>query len=221
MNIGEHKPYFYEDIEIPSVTTILKLLNKPELFEWANFMGRIGIDSTAYTAESAEIGTYAHYIIERKCKKKIIDYSDLYEMTMGKRKKILNAVKSFEKWRKDKKPTFLHNELVVKDECVGGTIDCICKIDDEKYMVDFKTSKRAYASYFLQLAGYNYLYKKTKNKTLDKVAILVLDKKKINYEFVIMEIWYLEKYYEPIFLLLIHVYYKWSQVLRTDWNEKI
>ena len=223
MSIEEHQPYFNSsNKEIPSVTTVLKILNKPELVDWANWMGKIGKDSKEFTQQSAQVGTYTHYIIERICKKKIIRLDDMYDtLSKGQIKKVEKAVGSFKKWKKETKPKFKHNELKVQDERLGGTIDCICKIDGLTYMVDFKTSKQVYPSYFLQLAGYNYLYKRVYNKSIDKAGILVLDKYKYRYEFVYTDIEIIEKYYEPVFLKLLDVYYEWRDILYYDWNKEL
>ena len=40
MKYSNHAQYINEKcIEVPSVTTILKLLNKPSLCKWANYLG--------------------------------------------------------------------------------------------------------------------------------------------------------------------------------------
>ena len=80
---------------------------------------------------------------------------------------------------------------------------------------------KAYATYFLQLAGYNYLCKENGYRRIDKVAILVLNKDNIGYKFKIMDTDYLEEFYEPVFLLLLEVYKKWKDVLYWDWTEFI
>ena len=42
----EHRKYFNKDgKEVPSCTTIIKMLNKPELVKWANYMGFKKIDT--------------------------------------------------------------------------------------------------------------------------------------------------------------------------------
>lgn len=219
----QHENYYNSKYElIPSVTTVLKLLNKPELVEWANWMGRMGKDSTQFTKESAEVGTYAHYIIERLCKKKIIHLKGMYEDLSSKQiSKVYSAVKGFKKWNKDHKPKFIHNELKLKNEYYGGTIDCICEIDNHTYMIDFKTSKKIYPTYFLQLAGYNYLYKKEYGESLDYAGILMLDKSKGTYTFQYTDIESIEKSYEPVFIELLNLYYMWRGVLKNDWCTEL
>lgn len=219
MKLPDHKDYYNKNKKkLPSVTTIIGLLNKPQLVPWANMMGFKKINTTKLLENSAQMGTAIHYTIERLCKHKPTSLKDL---DMYHKKKIKTGVKSFKVWYKDKKPAIIENELRLQCDEFGGTIDCICKIDDEIYMVDFKTSKQAYATYFLQLAGYNYLCKENGYRRIDKVAILVLNKDNIGYKFKIMDTDYLEEFYEPVFLLLLEVYKKWKDVLYWDWTEFI
>src|SRR5947199_2964004 len=49
--------------QVPGVTTILSVLNKPALVSWANRMGLQGIDTHKYVDEAASIGTLAHALI--------------------------------------------------------------------------------------------------------------------------------------------------------------
>ena len=219
MYIEDHKPYLNSNgKEIVSVTTVLKILNKPELVQWANYMGFKKISTAKILKETAQIGTCVHHVIERLCENKIslIDLEDI-----EKKKQIKRAVKNFKNWDKDYKPKYIHNELRLQCDSFGGTIDCICKIDDKKYMIDFKTSKQVYPTHFLQLAAYNYLYKLNTGKALDNVAVLVLDKKNKKYNFTCMDIKYLEKYYEPVFFKLLSLYNEWTEILYYDWNKKL
>ncbi len=48
---------------VPSVTTILGILNKPALLDWAWRCGCDGINYKAIRDNAADIGTLAHYMI--------------------------------------------------------------------------------------------------------------------------------------------------------------
>lgn len=223
--VEEHQGYYCNGKEIPSVTTVLKLLNKPELVDWANWMGKIGKDTKQFTEDAALVGTYVHWIIERSCKKKMIPFSIIKQderINLNKERKIIKCVNSFKKWKNDYKPKFKYNELRVQNEKTGGTIDCICKINDDYYIIDFKTSKKPYASYFIQLAAYNYLLKETGFKhKISKVAVLNLSKSKVQYTFTIADIQIIEKYYEPLFLKILDTYNDYKFVLEAHWHSTI
>ena len=51
--------------EVPSVTQILGVINKPALINWANKMGLQGIKTSEVLRNTADIGTLAHEIIEK------------------------------------------------------------------------------------------------------------------------------------------------------------
>ena len=61
---------------VPSVTTVLSILNKPALVKWANNLGLQGIDSSKYTDEKAAIGTLAHEMVLCYFEDREIDTSD-------------------------------------------------------------------------------------------------------------------------------------------------
>ena len=60
----EHQKYYNkEGTEVPSCTTVIKLLAK-DLEGWANWLGKRGIDYNAYMNETASVGTEAHALAE-------------------------------------------------------------------------------------------------------------------------------------------------------------
>ena len=64
MKYSDHAAYYNDNYEeVPSVTTILKLLNKPSLCKWANYLGfkRENIDKVLEL--SAEKGTAVHAVL--------------------------------------------------------------------------------------------------------------------------------------------------------------
>lgn len=208
--------------EIPSVTTVMKLLNKPELVKWSNFMGLVckkNIDDILDI--SSKVGSLTHYIIERHNKHKIINFNILNDYPLNIQKAVDKTIKGFKLFLKDYKPKSIKSEYRIKNNIFGGTIDNVAMIKDEKFIIDYKTSKQVYPSMFIQLAAYNKLLREEKQMKIDKVAILVLNKKKIEYNFYQMKVPYLEKYYEPIFDLLLKLYYLWNENLKQDWNSSI
>lgn len=221
--VFKHEDYFNsEGIKIPSVTTILKILNKPQLIQWANFLGKLKKNVEDVTYKAATIGTITHYILERYGKNKITNLSFLYnEYDDAIIKSVNKTLKGFIKWNKEYKPKFLMCEIKLNNENFGGTIDNVCEINGEKYIIDYKTSKTVYPSMFLQLAAYNKLLREEKNIKIDKVAILILNKNKIEYKFYKMNVEYLEKFYEPVFIKLYELYTSWNENLKIDWNTSI
>ena len=165
--------YFFEGRKVPSVTTILSVINKTALINWAAnmaadyFKGQIEpgksydevqlntIWKEAKAAhykkktETGDIGTFVHEWVEKYIKGENPPppvNQDLREST-----------ERFLKWVKDHKVTFLASEQVVfsKKYNFCGTLDFICKINGGKLVLgDLKTSSGIYNEYFLQTAAY-------------------------------------------------------------------
>ncbi len=67
----------------------------------------------------------------------------------------LLCVKSFLDWRNTVKLEVIAAETTVFSEIHGyaGTVDLICRIDGQPYIVDFKTSKYVWKEYELQISA--------------------------------------------------------------------
>lgn len=68
------------------------------------------------------------------------------------------AICSFVEWHKETKPKILHCEITTISEVnnYAGTVDLICEIDGEVWVVDFKTSAAIYASHIIQISAYKH-----------------------------------------------------------------
>ena len=60
---------------------------------------------------------------------------------------------------------------------IAGTCDCICEIDGELWVIDFKTSNHLQTVYDLQGAAYAQMYKECFGKEADRIGILWLKSK--------------------------------------------
>jgi hypothetical protein len=155
---------------VPGVTTILGVINKPHLVGWANKLGLDGYSVSDYVGEMAKIGTLVHGIIECMVIGKTPDISDF---TPNQLETAQHALRSFWHWGSVHKVEFLDSEirLVSEEYEYGGTIDCICMIDDVKTLLDFKTSGDIYPEHLIQVAAYEELAKENGIK-VDQVGIL-------------------------------------------------
>ena len=77
------------------------------------------------------------------------------------------------------KPTLIETEVhLFSDELkVAGTCDCICEINGELWVIDFKTSNHLQTTYDLQSAAYAQMYKNALVKTADRIGVLWLKSK--------------------------------------------
>lgn len=65
---------------------------------------------------------------------------------------------SYLKFKEDYKPKILHQEKMLTNGEFAGTIDYICKIDNEIWLIDHKTSKEIHENLIaVQEAGYDQL----------------------------------------------------------------
>ena len=60
---------------------------------------------------------------------------------------------------------------------IAGTCDCICEIDGELWVIDFKTSNHLHTTYDLQCAAYAQMYKECFGQTADRIGVLWLKSK--------------------------------------------
>ncbi len=67
-----------------------------------------------------------------------------------------DAIKSFVAWRDQTKPEIIASEIVVfsKEHGYAGTVDFICRINGELWIIDFKTSRQIWPSHELQVSAY-------------------------------------------------------------------
>lgn len=141
--------------DVPSVTTILKVINKDKLINWANMLGFRRINYENELNRTAAIGTLTHMMIES-----YITNGSGTLIGVPYDRAILNEARerylTFEKYIIMNGINF--NEPITEKTFVceqfGGTIDCLAYINGVYTLMDFKTSKKIYDSHLIQLGGY-------------------------------------------------------------------
>jgi hypothetical protein len=144
---------------LPSVTTILGLINKPYLVEWAWKMGTEGIDYKKVRDNAGTVGTIAHYLVLCHLKGLTPDLSSYSQMDIDKATKV--CFKKYLDWEKENKiePILIEHPMVSEIFGYGGTIDCLAKLNGELILIDHKTAKGIYPEMFTQLSAYVQLLK--------------------------------------------------------------
>lgn len=191
--------------EIPSVTTILKILNKPALIKWANYLGYKRQSVDAVLEDTSYIGTTVHCALTAFLQNK--QFILINGRSCGKTllKSYLN---SFFDWYKkhEIKTEFMEKKFI--SEKFGGTIDFYGKIDSKYTILDFKTSKSIYSSMFLQLAAYCIMLEEHGHK-VEQVILLGVNENKYNEKILTRK--ELQKYIDT-FKLLTDVFHKWFDI---------
>lgn len=141
---------------IPGVTTITGQLGWAQrtLLNWANRMGRQGIDTTKYVDDKAAIGTLAHLIITddlQGIETGTCDYSQ------SQIEEALESVENFNMWRIDNPfdPILVEEALISELYQYGGRIDIYGRMQNSgKFgIIDLKTGSGVYPEMIIQVAG--------------------------------------------------------------------
>jgi len=152
--VKAHVRYYTSSGEqVPGVTTILSVLNKPALVAWANRMGLQGIDTHKYVDEAASVGTLAHALIMESLGGKKVAHGDF---TADQLARAQHGVNTFNNWKKyqDLEPKLLEEPLVSDVYRYGGTIDMLAVLNDEATLIDLKTSSGIYEEHVFQVGAY-------------------------------------------------------------------
>lgn len=165
--------YYFKDKAVPRVSDILSAtLYEEYLMKWANSLGYKHIDYKKALSSAAEIGTRAHNTIETF-------------LSTGIKEDNFVPFDSFLMWwndiNTDNKLSVLGIEQTVVCEWFGGTYDLLMSINDNIYLIDFKTSNNISYKHWLQLSAYKYMLS-TIDINIDGCIILQLDKNIPSYE---------------------------------------
>jgi len=155
---------------VPGVTTIVGLLNKPQLVNWANRLGLQGIDASAHVQAAAGAGTCAHEMIQALLGGPAVDLSKYSGEEIAQ---VQNAASKFKAWLAEHKmeTQAIEMQLVSERHRVGGTIDWYGMLDGAMTLVDLKTSGRIYSEHMIQVAAYAKLLEDA-GYTVDAARIL-------------------------------------------------
>lgn len=144
---------------VPGVTTITQQIPKPFLYKWYNKLGLAGIDSSKYMDNLADVGTLAHYSVERFVQnaEPDMDYIETFPPTA--KKLAARSLETFKGWLTINpfKPIFCEKQLVSEELKFGGTCDMYGEIYGKKVLIDIKTSKNIYLDHEVQTVAYRRL----------------------------------------------------------------
>lgn len=152
-----HQRYRLSDgTVVPGVTTIVGLLNKPQLVNWANRLGLQGIDASAHVQAAAGAGTCAHEMIQEVLGGPAVD---LGKYSGEEIEAAQNAADKFRAWLQGHKMETQAIEMQIVSERyrVGGTVDWLGRLDGKMTLADIKTSGRIYDEHIIQVAAYSKL----------------------------------------------------------------
>jgi len=168
---------------LPSVTTILNVINKPALIKWGG--GQVydflienpganrkeAVDAIYHKRDkAADVGSTMHSFYEAVGNGARRNTEGLPEALRGYGNAFIGWVNTF-------KPTFKKTEHTVwsNKHNYAGTVDAIITDQDGKtWLIDFKTSKGIWPEMGIQLSAYKEAVEEMEKIKIDKQAIIQL-----------------------------------------------
>jgi len=142
---------------LPRVTSVISILDKPGLSQWANQLGLSGINVNTELNRTANIGTAVHQLIQHYLltrDKEIFIKEILEKFNASDGSDILFAFEKFVKWSTNHSFTDIEVEKSLHSKQYRGTIDILSNFDNKLTLIDIKTSKKIYISHEIQVAAY-------------------------------------------------------------------
>ena len=141
-----------KDVYYPGVTTILDAYYKG--YGYSEWLKQVGYNADEIVRKAAEQGSNVHNMIEMYLNGFEVSWINENEekYTLAEWQMFCKFIEFFEKY----KPEVLAIEFQFCNENLGfgGTLDLICKIGAEVWLIDHKTSNYIHKTHELQLAAY-------------------------------------------------------------------
>lgn len=141
----------------PSVTTILDVY--PKGYGFVQWLKDLGNNADEVLRRAGEQGSKVHEAIDMYLKGVKVSWTNIEGnpyYSIEEWKMILRFVEFWE----THKPTLISNESSLCSEKLGfgGTIDIVCEIKGEIWLIDTKTSNAIHTSHELQIAAYSVMW---------------------------------------------------------------
>ena len=161
----------------PSITYVLGYYPKGKFFE--DWLKKVGHTADYIVKKAAEEGTQVHEMIEEYLNGAELNFLGPHGKPMY-HPNVWQMFLRFVEWWEEYKPTLIETEVHLFSDTlkVAGTCDLVCEIDDELWIIDFKTSNHLQTTYDLQTAVYGKCYEECFGKTPKRFGILWLKSSK-------------------------------------------
>ena len=169
INWLDERYYLIKDQYYPSATFILGSYPKGPAF--AEFLKMAGQQAKYIADKAAEAGTRVHKAIEYLS----IGMEILWDDQIHNEAE-WSGICKFKEFYDTHKVKVIATEVIVYSEKYkyAGTIDLICEINGETWLIDHKFAKGIYNTGWLQLAAYKSAWQEMGNKPIDRMGILWL-----------------------------------------------
>lgn len=171
----KYHSYFIEGIGyVPGATTILSggLPMGDGLKFWLQNKSKEEADKIV--KEASDYGTELHRLLELLNQGVVL-------RTQDHREELMHDCISYVSWYRQWKPEIAFSEIVVayvdEDYPFAGTIDLVCKIGEENWLIDFKSSNSHQLSHDLQVAAYAEAFTQSYDQQIHRIGVLRLGTK--------------------------------------------
>ena len=172
----------------PSITTVLSIRNKKQLFEWRK---RVGEDVANHIATTAAVrGTAVHKMCEDYLNNQHLAWPDEFEKHKSKNflawclftqmRDILENVDNIK---------CLESSLYSDELKLAGQVDCIAEYKGKLSIIDFKTSTKEkkvewIENYYIQTCAYAQMFEERTGQEVNQLVILIVTQDGTVQEFV-------------------------------------
>lgn len=161
------------NIFYPSVTTVLEVY--PKGYGYLQWLKDLGNNADEVVRRAGEQGSKVHDAIDQYLKGFSVHWADSEGRTNYTLEEWQMILRFVEFWETHE-PIILANEskLVSESLGLGGTIDIVCEINGEIWLIDAKTSNAIHTSYELQIAAYAEMWNQLNPQPIDRTGIMWL-----------------------------------------------
>jgi hypothetical protein len=173
MNVLDQRFYRRNEKYYPSVSSILNYFPKNQYFH--SWLKDVGHNSDIIASKAAFEGTQVHNAIDDFLNGKEINWLDEFgnaQYSLDVWKMILKFADFWNTHKPELVATEYH--LFSDEHEYAGTTDIICRLNNQLWLLDNKTSNSLHTSYDLQLASYAKAWNETHDKHIERTGILWL-----------------------------------------------
>lgn len=159
--------------KLPSVTTVLGIINKPALIAWANKIGLEGIKYYDELRRTARLGSLVHSICEFYTSKTPIEWNEYSKEEIIKACTVSKRYFEWVSYQDQFKPILSEAPLISEKYQYGGCIDLLCMLNGKITLVDYKTSSSIYDTMISQVSAYKQLLEENGHKVEQCVILRI------------------------------------------------
>jgi hypothetical protein len=181
ITLSDSRYYKIEKKYYPSITHVLNYYPKGKAFE--DWLKKVGFSSEFEVKRASQEGNQVHELIEKYFKGDTLHYLNDWDVP-NYPVLVWQMFLRFVEWWETFKPKLIATEAFLWSDKlkIAGTVDLICKINDENWIVDFKTSNYKQNYWELQTCAYKTCYEEMTGNKIDKMGILWLKSNKRSYK---------------------------------------